>query len=114
MTTDPIICRHVGRSTWQGPASAAPRKEDRMTRLTVQVSVGDGAVMDIINPQSFEDGGPEWRMRYGDPLSIRYEVATLLSSYDALLSDDINMTEATRRLRLMRARRLQLCERAGE
>ena len=84
-----------------------------MTRLTVQVSVDDGAVMDIINPQSFADGGPEWRMRYGDPLSIRYEVATLLSSYDALLSDDINMTEATRRLRLMRARRRQLCERTG-
>lgn len=31
MTTDPIICRHIGRSTWQGPASAAPRLEDRMT-----------------------------------------------------------------------------------
>ena len=28
-----------------------------------------------------------------------------------LLSDDITMTEATRRLRLMRARRRQLCER---
>jgi len=53
MTTDPIICRHVGRSTWQGPASAAPRKEDRMAGLTAEVSVGDGAVMDIINPQSF-------------------------------------------------------------
>jgi len=51
MTTDPIICRHVGRSTWQGPASAAPRKEDRMAGLTAEVSVGDGAVMDIINPQ---------------------------------------------------------------
>jgi len=85
-----------------------------MTGLTAEVSVGDGAVMDIINPQSFGDGGPEWLMRYGDPLSIRYEVATLLSSYDALLSDDINMTEATRRLRLMRARRRQLCERTGE
>ena len=85
-----------------------------MAGLTAEVSVGDGAVMDIINPQSFADGRPEWRMRFGDPLTIRYEVATLLSSYDALLSDDINMTEATRRLRLMRARRLQLCERAGE
>ena len=29
--TDPITCVHIGRSTWQGPASAAPRKEDRMT-----------------------------------------------------------------------------------
>jgi len=52
-------------------------------------------------------------MRDGDPLSIRYEVAALLSSYDALLSDDINMTEAARRLRLMRARRRQLCERTA-
>ena len=33
MTTDPITCVHQGRSTWQGPASAAPRKEDRMRDL---------------------------------------------------------------------------------
>ena len=33
MTADPITCVHIGRSTWQGPASAAPRKDDRMSDL---------------------------------------------------------------------------------
>lgn len=76
--------------------------------LTADVDLGDGAVATIINPQSFADGGPEWRMRYGDPIGIRYAVASLLESYDGLLSGEITMTEATRRLRLMRAGREQL------
>ena len=76
--------------------------------LTAIVEIGDGAAMEIINPQSFADGGPEWRMRYGNPEPIRYTVAGLLSCYDALISDDITMAEATRRLRLMRAARRQL------
>ena len=61
--------------------------------------------MDIIDPRSFEDGGPEWVMRYGKPESIRYAVASLLDSYDYLLSGEINITEATRRLRLLRSAR---------
>ena len=73
--------------------------------MITYVECGDGAVMSIIDPRSFEDGGPEWVMRYGDPESIRYTIAGLLSSYDYLLSDNINMAEATRRLRLMRAAR---------
>lgn len=66
--------------------------------LTAIVEIGDDAAMEIINPQSFGDGGPEWQMRYGNPEPIRYTVAGLLSSYDALLSDDIPMSEATRTL----------------
>ena len=73
--------------------------------MTAEVIVGDNAAMTIVNPQSFSDGGAEWVMRYGDPVSIRYTVASLISSYDYLLSDNINMKEATRRLRLMRAER---------
>ncbi len=76
--------------------------------LTVTVQFGDGAVGTIANPQSYADGGPAWRMTWGDPLSIRYSVASLLSSYDYLLSENINMAEATRRLRLMRRARHQL------
>jgi len=76
--------------------------------LTAQVALGNGAVSTIINPQSFEDGGPEWRCRYGNIESIRYTVASLLESYDYLLSGSINMTEATRRLRLLRAGRAAL------
>ena len=73
--------------------------------MTATVTLGDNAAMSIINPQSFADGGAEWVMRYGNPESIRYTVASLLSSYDGLLSGDINMTEATRRLRVARAAR---------
>ena len=73
--------------------------------MTANVDIGDGAVMTIINPQSFGNGGPEWVMRYGDPVGIRYAVAGLLESYDYLLSDNINMKEATDRLRKMRAAR---------
>jgi hypothetical protein len=73
--------------------------------MTQHVDCGDGAVMEIIDPRSFYDGGPEWVMRYGDPLSIRYTVAALLESYDYLLSGEINMTEAVRRLRILRQAR---------
>lgn len=76
--------------------------------MTATVSMGDGAYSTIINPQSFADGGPEWVMRYGRPESIRYTVAGLLETFDYLLSDSINMTEATRRLRIMRAVRRDL------
>lgn len=82
--------------------------------LTAQVALGDGAVSTIINPQSFADGGPEWRCRYGDVESIRYTAASLLESYDYLLSDAINTTEAIRRLRLLRAGRLALSQGGGE
>lgn len=77
--------------------------------MTIHVPVGDGAVMEIIDPRSFEDGGPEWTMRYGNALAIRYTVATLLASYDYLLCHDITMQEATRRLRILRSYRRAAC-----
>lgn len=70
--------------------------------MAVHVPVGDGAWQDIIDPRSFEDGGPEWVMRYGNPEAIRYTVASLLSSYDYILSGEITTAEAIRRLRIMR------------
>lgn len=82
--------------------------------LTAQVVLGGGAVSTIINPQSFSNGGPEWRCRYGDIESIRYTAASLLESYDYLLSDAINMAEATRRLRLLRAARTALTKKEGQ
>lgn len=70
--------------------------------MTVHVPVGDGAWQEIIDPRSFDNGAPEWVMRYADPEGIRFTVASLLSSYDYLLSGEITMAEATRRLRIMR------------
>jgi hypothetical protein len=81
--------------------------------MTVNVSMGGGAYSTIINPQA--DTGPEWVMRYGSPEGIRYSVASILETYDYLLSDAINMKEATRRLRIMRAvRRALLSAKGGE
>lgn len=82
--------------------SLNPQPADGMTQ---HVDCSDGAVMDIIDPRSFADGGPEWTMRYGNPESIRYAVASLLESYDYLLCGEISMTEAVMRLRLLRAAR---------
>lgn len=86
---------------------APPRTKSKLRShpsdgMTIHVPVGDRAVEEIIDPRSFEDGGPAWIMRHGNPETIRHTVAALLESYDYLLSDSINMTEATRRLRLMR------------
>ena len=77
--------------------------------MTVRVECGGGAVMTIIDPRSFEDGGPEWVSRYGNIESIRFTLASLLSSFDYLLSGNINQTEAYRRLRLLRAARKECC-----
>ena len=73
--------------------------------MTATVTLGDNSAMSIINPKSFAEGGAEWVIRYGNPESIRYTIASLLSSYDSLMSGDISMKEATRRLRLARAAR---------
>lgn len=76
--------------------------------MTAVVNIGAGAFSDIINPQSFADGGPEWTMRYGNPEGIRYSVASLLASYDYLLCSEISTTEAIGRLRLLRNARAAL------
>lgn len=73
-----------------------------------EVDCGDGAIMTIENPASFEDGGMSWRMRYGSPDSkedIKYQVSSTLDSYDYLLSGHINQKEAIRRLKLLRKAR---------
>lgn len=82
--------------------------------MTAEVDLGDGAGATIINPASFADGGPEWVMRHGNPLAIRYSVAAILESYDYLLSGEITMAEARRRLGLMRHARAALTSIAQE
>lgn len=86
---------------------AGPHPADNMT---VTMAMGDGAFTTFINPQSFVDGGPEWVCRYGKVEGIRFAVASLLESYDYLLSGEITTQEAIRRLRLLRAGRAALNE----
>ncbi len=96
--------RHKGRSGQHGhPADG----------MTAHVDHGDGAVSTIIDPTSFENGGPEWVMRYGNAASIRYTVASLLASYDYLLSGSLNQREAIKRLMLMRRARSAIAMETG-
>jgi len=87
---------------------AAEYDADAAKGMAAEVDLGDGAVATIIDPRSFTYGGPEWVMRYGSPASIRFVAASLLESYDGLLSDHITTREAVRRLRLMRNARALL------
>lgn len=68
--------------------------------MTRQVSLGDGAYSTIIDP--WADPGAEWSLRYADPDVVRYVAASILDSYQYLLSDHISTTEAIRRLRILR------------
>jgi hypothetical protein len=79
-------------------------------KLTIEVDCGGGAFMTIVDPSSFEDGGVEWRLRYGNPDQVRFIAARVVESYDYLLCDEITMGEATRRLRLLRAARRKALE----
>lgn len=75
--------------------------------MTLQVDMGDGAWMTILDPRSFENGGLIWTLTWGSAKDIRYTAASVACSYDYLLSDEIGITEAIRRLRKMRGVRAQ-------
>jgi hypothetical protein len=69
------------------------------------VEVGDGAAHFITNPNA--EPHLQWMLRYGrqfgnDLQTAEMAAATVLSGFDYLLSDNINLKEATRRLGLMR------------
>lgn len=81
-------------------------KEIPARGCTSPVDCGDGAVMTIVNPYS--DDSVEWGLRYGNADRMRFVAAGVISSYDYLLSADITAKEAIRRLRLLRARRVEL------
>jgi len=88
------------------PVGLIPPHPDRKPHpaygMVARVHMGDGAVMSMADPSSFDEGGLEWVMRYGDPESIRYSVASVLGCFSYLLSGEITQTEAARRLKLMR------------
>lgn len=77
-------------------------------KLTSIVHTGNGTYARIINPHSFDDGGLEWQCRYGDANSVKYLTASIIGSYDLLLSDAISTTEAIKRLRILRESRKAL------
>jgi hypothetical protein len=76
---------------------------------TLRVDLGGNAVATIVNP--WGDPHLEWMLRYAadlnDTKAGRFSAASVLDTFDYLLSDAINMTEATRRLRLLRKARTE-------
>lgn len=78
--------------------------------VTARVDCGDGAVMAM--PNMFHDWNICWQLTWGNPEDARYVAASLIESYDYLLSGCITMKEATRRLRLLRAKRRELIDAA--
>lgn len=85
-------------------------KEIPARGCTAHVDCGDGAVMNMVNPYS--DDSVEWGLRYGNAVRMRYVAASVIASYDYLLSDRITTKEAIRRLRLLRGKRVELRDRA--
>lgn len=74
-----------------------------MSATVLVVDVGDGARMFVPQPNSRTELGLEWRLRYGDAVNMRLQAASVVASMSYLISSELSMQEATRRLRLMRA-----------
>lgn len=76
--------------------------------MTAHVCIGDGAYSTIPNPQSYGHGGIVWHLTYATEGPYRLSAASIIGSFDYLLSDDITMEEATHRLALLRKARAAL------
>lgn len=73
-----------------------------------RASYGDDWHMTLKDPTA--ETGLVWIMRYGNVESVRYTVASILESYDYLLSGDITHAEAVKRLRMLRGARKALID----
>lgn len=93
--------------------------EEQMRREPYTLTVGiGGAVHFIANPKA--DPRVEWMLRYSPEglddkcNSVRLAAASILDGFDYLISTNISMKEATRRLRVIRAARLAACQRLND
>ena len=103
--TQPSLANAEGRAIGLIPVHPE-RRPHFCNDMTRTVHVGDDAYMNIVNP--WHDSGVEWQLRYGATKEVRYVAASLIESYDYLLSDNITAAEAIRRLRILRAARVAL------
>jgi hypothetical protein len=103
---DKSECRSIARAAVNA-VFTHPQAVEPKAPYTLTVPTGGGAVMFIVNPASDPHIG--WMLRYaGDlnqPQAGRFSAASIIDSFDYLLSGHIAMTEATRRLRALRAAR---------
>lgn len=80
--------------------------DGKIRSLTMEVEHGGGAFGSIPDPAAFEDGGLEWCLRYAPQANnCNLQAASAVATFDYLLSGNITMKEATRRLRQMRTAR---------
>ena len=77
-----------------------------MRNLTQFINHGDGAAGSIPDVLAKKDGGLEWCLRYAHQHhNTHMQAAAVVSTFDSILSDEMTMKEATRRLRQMRQER---------
>ena len=77
-----------------------------MRNLTQFIKHGDGAGGSIPDVLAKADGGLEWCLRYAHQHhNTNLQAAAVVSTFDYILSDEITMKEATRRIRQMRQER---------
>ena len=85
-------------------AKEAPEEmADLLKGILIHVDHGSGAFGSIPNPR--HEMGLEWALRYGNPALVRFVAASVVETFDYLISDQITMKEATARLRQFRAAR---------
>lgn len=86
--------------------SSRPHLADGMT---ASVCIGGGAYSTIPNPQSYHHGGIVWHLTWAaDVRPYTGTAASIITTFDYLLSDGISMKDATNRLRLLRNARRAL------
>ena len=73
-----------------------PEENAFLSTLCGRVSVANDAEMTI--PRE----GLVWQLVWGRPERVKHQAASVIESYAYLVSDNITMGEATRRLRLLR------------
>lgn len=83
--------------------------------MCASVCIGGGAFSTIPNPMAGHHGSIGWNLTYGNPIPLRLTARSMIESYQYLISGEINMKEATHRLRLLRGayRSLAMRARAG-
>jgi hypothetical protein len=89
---------------------------ERKHKIALFVRTNNGeCVSTIPNPRAYADeGGPEWIMRYGNPEPHRHVIASVIGTFDYLLSPEYTLASVTERLRdLRKAYRQALLEVEG-
>lgn len=74
--------------------------------LLQQIDHGGGAFGSIPDVSQYEEGGVEWCLRYAcDGNNYALQAASVVATFDYLLSEQVTAKEAMRRLRQMRRSR---------